>query len=67
VMKMAYPFQPVNNQTLRIMTKLNQESNRHKSMTERDTEHLSPKDHITPETNHPISDRIHNHLQTDSP
>ncbi len=62
----AYPFQPVNNQTLKKMTKLNQETNRHKSMTECDAEHLSLKDHITLETNCPISDRNGIHPQTNN-
>ena len=63
----AYPFQPVNNQNLRILTELNQESNRHKSMTECDAEHLSWKDHITLEANHSQLDRISNHPHIDSP
>ena len=62
----AYPLQPVNNQTLKIMTKLNQATNRHKSITECDAEHPSLKDHITLETNHPVLDRNCNHPQTDS-
>ncbi len=62
----AYPFQPVNNQTLKKMTKLNQETNRHKSMTECDAEHLSLKDHITLETNCPISDQTCNNPQTNN-
>ena len=63
----AYPFQPVNNQTLKKMTKLNQETNRHKSITECDAEHLSLKDHITLETNRPISDQTCNHPQIKNP
>jgi hypothetical protein len=63
---MAFPFQPMNNQTLKKMTKLNQETNRHKSITECDAEHLSLKDHIALETNRPVSDRNCNHPQTNN-
>ena len=59
---MAYPFQPVNNQTLKIMTELN------KSRNDKDS-NCFKKDCILPdnihsETNHPILDRFHNHFQT---